>query len=172
MVAENNFRQDLYYRINVVNINLPPLRRRLEDIPLLVDRFIGRLNRIKGKSIQGIDQDVLSILMAHTYPGNIRELENIIEHTFVLCNQGNIGVSHLPLSISSAVSRSRDLKSDGSALSDWDEDPVKAAKIQYIMDVLKRNNYNRQKAAQDMGIHKSTLFRQIKRLGITIPSKF
>lgn len=90
------FRQDLFYRINVVRMEMPPLRKRKEDIPLLVDHFVTRWNRIQGKSISGVSPEVLSFLMAHDYPGNIRELENIIEHAFVLCAEGRIESRHLP----------------------------------------------------------------------------
>ncbi len=157
-VEKNEFRQDLYYRINVIRIALPPLRQRMEDIPLLVDRFISRLNLRQNKYIQGIDPDVLSTFMAHEFPGNIRELENIIEHAFVLCSEGYIKTLHLPGSLSPTT--------DSGPIEN--EDPVKAAQIKLILDALARNNYNRNAAARDMGIHKSTLFRRIKKLGIKL----
>jgi transcriptional regulator with PAS, ATPase and Fis domain len=169
LVAAKKFRQDLFYRINVVNIKLPPLRHRLEDIPLLVDRFITRLNRLKKKSIQGIDHDVLAILMAHNYPGNIRELENILEHAFVLCTQGNIQPEHLPKSLTGKGA----IPSSSAQGEDSDKrpaDPVKKAQKQVIIETLKHNNYSRKRTAAELGIHKSTLFRQMKRLGITAPS--
>lgn len=161
MVAENTFRQDLFYRINVVNIQLPPLRRRMEDMELLVAHFITRLNRLRGKSVTGISREALEILMAHDFPGNIRELENIIEHAFVLCIEGDILPSHLPPilprpDVSGSVERPAD-------------DPVKFAEIQVIMDALKRHNFNRTAAAQDLGMDKSTLFRKIRKLGIRLP---
>ena len=90
MVNDEKFRQDLFYRINIMRIEIPPLRKRMEDVPILIDHFIDKLNRIRGKSISGIDQNALEILMSHKFPGNIRELENIIEHAFVLCSEGNI----------------------------------------------------------------------------------
>ena len=90
------FREDLYYRVNVVRVELPPLRRRKEDIPLLVEQFIARFNRLQQKSVQGIAAEALSLLMAHDWPGNIRELENAIERAFILCNEGRIGIGHLP----------------------------------------------------------------------------
>ncbi|THB75329.1 MAG: PAS domain-containing protein [Desulfobacteraceae bacterium] len=169
MVSQNEFRQDLYYRINVISVNLPPLRERLEDVPLLVDTFISRLNKLKGKSIKGVDSEVLRLLMSHAYPGNIRELENIIEHAFVLCNRELIEPSHLPVALGKQISGTAGSENGSSFLAD--SDPVKAARIKQIMDALKRNGFNRQKAARDLGIHKSTLFRQIKTLGITLDSK-
>ncbi len=102
MVGEGMFRRDLFYRINIIHLKLPPLRERREDISLLVERFIARMNRLKDRAISGIDQEALALLMSHSYPGNIRELENIIEHAFVLCAGGSIGVRHLPAHLASA----------------------------------------------------------------------
>ena len=158
LVSQNQFRQDLYYRINVIRIALPPLRHRMEDIPLLVDQFIRKMNVRQGKFIQGIDKKVLQVFMSHDFPGNIRELENIIEHAFVLCSEGYIKLHHLPgfLSLPSNISENKN------------SDPVKSAQIKLITDALARNNYNRSAAAKDLGIHKSTLFRRIKKLGMTL----
>jgi PAS domain S-box-containing protein len=158
LVSQHQFRQDLYYRINVIRLSLPPLRRRMEDIPLLVDQFIRKMNARLGKFIQGIDKKVLQAFMSHEFPGNIRELENIIEHAFVLCSEGYIKLHHLPgfLSLPTDI--------DGQK----DKDPVKSAQIKLITDALARNNYNRSAAAKDLGIHKSTLFRRIKKLGMTL----
>jgi PAS domain S-box-containing protein len=88
LVKQGRFRSDLYYRINVVKITLPPLSRRREDIPVLVEHFITRFNRLRGKDISGVSEGVMEILMRHNFPGNVRELENIIEHAFVLCPRG------------------------------------------------------------------------------------
>jgi PAS domain S-box-containing protein len=96
LVEEGTFREDLYYRVNVVRVTLPPLRDRKEDIPLLVDHVIQRFNRLRGKDIAGVSDEAMSILMAHRYPGNVRELMNIIEHAFVLCPGGMIETCHLP----------------------------------------------------------------------------
>ncbi|MCP4692830.1 MAG: AAA domain-containing protein, partial [Desulfobacterales bacterium] len=90
MVEKGEFRQDLFYRIDVVRLKLPPLRERMEDVPLLVERFIEKMNRLRGKTVSGISREALETLMAHHFPGNIRELENIIEHAFVLCSTGDI----------------------------------------------------------------------------------
>ncbi len=161
MVENGKFRQDLYYRINVVRMKLPPLRERMEDIPLLVEYFINKFNKIRGKMIQGIDQQVLKTLMSHDFPGNIRELENIMEHAFVLCSEGNIGMEHMPCFLSSPINE---------AHGDFTEnDPVKSAEIKVIMDALKRNHYSRKAAAAEIGMHKSTLFRKIHKLGIRLP---
>ena len=92
LVKEGKFRQDLYYRINVVRLVLPPLRKRKEDIPLLADHFIRKFNRLKNKEIQGLSPDVMPILMSHDFPGNIRELENVIEYAVVVCKNSILGI--------------------------------------------------------------------------------
>ena len=158
LVARQSFRQDLYYRINVIRMSLPPLRQRMEDIPLLVEQFIRKLNIRQGKSIHGVDAPVLQTLMSQNFPGNIRELENIIEHAFVLCSEGNIKMNHLPGWL---------LPESGSDPA-CDNDPVRAAQIKRIKDALSRHNFSRSAAAKDLGVHKSTLFRQIKKLGMTL----
>jgi PAS domain S-box-containing protein len=158
MVEKGLFRQDLYYRINVVRLKLPPLRERMEDIPLLVDFFINKFNRIKGKAVSGVDNEVLETLMAHQFPGNIRELENILEHAFVLCSEGNIQVQHLPGNLSSLPYKPNECAIEN--------DLIKAAESKVITEALKRNRYNRKAAAAELGMHKSTLFRKINKLGI------
>jgi transcriptional regulator with PAS, ATPase and Fis domain len=158
-MAADQFRQDLYYRVNVVRLFLPPLRQRMEDVPLLVERFISKLNLRQGKCIQEVDPAVMAAFMSHAFPGNIRELENIIEHAFVLCQQGTITREHLPGFLSKTPVPCHDAAPD---------DPVKAAQITLISDALARNNFNRNAAAKDLGIHKSTLFRRIKKLGIKL----
>ncbi|MCP3940434.1 MAG: PAS domain-containing protein [Desulfobacteraceae bacterium] len=161
LVAANKFRQDLFYRINIVELRLPPLRNRMEDLPLLVDLFIQKLNRLKGKSVQGIDPEVLQLFMTHNFPGNIRELENIIEYAFVLCSIGDISHEHLPSNLQ--FPKNQILENDDPAFL------VKNAQAKIIMNALKGNNYKRQAAADALGIHKSTLFRRMKRLGLNPP---
>ncbi|MBV5306634.1 MAG: sigma 54-interacting transcriptional regulator [Desulfobulbaceae bacterium] len=160
MVHAGTFRQDLFYRINVVTMQLPPLRKRMEDMELLVDFFIARFNRLRGKSITGISREALAILMAHDFPGNIRELENIIEHAFVLCLEGDIDVVHFPVNLAPP----RCSEAEASVA-----DPLSLAASQVILAALQRNNYNRAAAAKELGIHKSTLFRKIRKLGICLP---
>ena len=157
------FREDLYYRVNVVRVELPPLRRRKEDIPLLINQFITRFNRLQQKTVQGIDHEALSVLMMHHWPGNIRELENIIERAFILCREGFIGIKHLPEELT------------GPTMSGQDESSVRAIHdvldAQAIRSTLERTDFNRLKAAKELGIHKTTLFRRMKRLGIQLPER-
>ncbi|MFW6054766.1 MAG: sigma-54 interaction domain-containing protein [Thermodesulfobacteriota bacterium] len=160
LIQEGRFRRDLYYRINVIQLSLPPLRERKEDIPLLVERFIARLNSKRNRAIAGVDREAMARLMAYDFPGNIRELENIIEHAFVLCQNTILRKEHLPSGLGEAP-----LFEGRGTL----EDILKAAEARAIQDALKRNNYNRLATARDLGLHKSTLFRKIHKLGITLP---
>lgn len=99
MMNAGKFRQDLYYRLNIVRIELPPLNRRREDIPLLADHFIHKFNLKMGKKVTGVTSSVMDLLMRYPFPGNVRELENIIEHSLVLCHGGRIEMRHLPKEI-------------------------------------------------------------------------
>ena len=95
LVTSHHFRDDLYYRINVVRLRIPPLRERMEDLPLLVDHFIARFNVLQNKQVTGVSNDLLACLMSYHHPGNVRELESIIERSFVLCRSGQIELRHL-----------------------------------------------------------------------------
>jgi PAS domain S-box-containing protein len=160
LVRKGAFREDLYYRINVLKLEIPPLRDRMEDVPLLVDHFIGRLNSLYGKEVAGIADDALACLMAYNYPGNVRELENIIERAFVLCHSGNIERKHLPANFCSMPCLDCP---EARRLNSWDQ--VEAA---FLMNALRRNNWNRVETARQLGIHKTTLFRKIKSLGLRV----
>ena len=161
LIARGEFRQDLFYRINVVRMLLPPLRERKEDIPLLIEHFIEKMNMVRGKAISGVDAEALQILMCHDYPGNIRELENIIEHAFVLCSAGPIQARHLPGGFATQCMLSGEQDSLTHTLN--------STEAIAITNALKRSRYNRLAAAKELGMHKSTLFRKIKRLGINLP---
>ena len=163
LVDKGTFRQDLFYRVNVVRIKLPPLKRRKEDIPLLVDHFVNRFNRLRDKEISGVSRETMAILVNHDYPGNVRELENIIEHAFVLCPGGVIEPHHLPDNLQPQALAH---VADGDSASS-----LKQMEKQLIWEALKRNDWNRQAAASELGIHKTTLFRKIKALGIRLPQK-
>ncbi len=155
------FREDLYYRVNVVRIQLPPLRKRKEDIPLLAQGFIGRFNRLQGRSIIGISAEALSLLIAHEWPGNIRELENVIERSFIMCSEDMIGINHLPEELTAHESSLRAPSTVKSAHDIVD--------IEAIQKALERNGYSRLATAKELHIHKTTLFRKIKKLGIILP---
>ncbi|MBN2038208.1 MAG: sigma 54-interacting transcriptional regulator [Chitinispirillaceae bacterium] len=159
MVNKGIFREDLYYRINVVAIKLPPLRERRCDIPLLCDHFIQRFNGRYAKQIRGIAQDAMGAILSHDFPGNIRELENLIEHAFVFCKSDMIDMQHLPSGLrqTAGSSETAALASIGS----FDE-----LERMYIKAILDDVNGNREQAAQRLGMHKATLFRRLKKFGI------
>jgi transcriptional regulator with PAS, ATPase and Fis domain len=162
-LQKKTFREDLYYRVNVVRIELPPLRERREDIPLLVDHFIAHFNRLQQKSIRGIDAEALSLLMAYHWPGNVRELENAIERAFILCTQGRIAMAHLPEELT-AGRVSPPVAADIETLHNLID-------AQSIQTALEQNNFNRLATAKALGIHKTTLFRRMKRLGLALPER-
>jgi len=157
LVEKGEFRLDLYYRVNVVAISLPPLRERKEDIPLLVDHFVAKFCQLRGKEIEGISPEALAFLMTHDFPGNVRELENVIEHAFVLCSGGMISREHLPAYLREP------------SVSTTQGGSLREAEKQAIIDALRRNSWNRLAASRELGIHKTTLFRKIKALGISLP---
>jgi transcriptional regulator with PAS, ATPase and Fis domain len=158
------FREDLYYRVNVVRVELPPLRRRKEDIPLLVEQFIGRFNHMQQKGLQGVTAAALSMLMAHDWPGNIRELENVIERAFILCGEGFIGIGQLPEELTAIRAGEQTAFSGIKKIRNLLD-------AQSIRSALERNDNNRLAAARELGIHKSTLFRKMKKLGIPLPEQ-
>lgn len=159
MIQSGEFRQDLYYRINVVPIILPPLRDRRNDIPLLVDHFLKQFNRIFGKFIERVSSDVLGALMEHKYPGNIRELENILQHAFVLCQGNTIEKKHLPVYLVRPEHNQQNLR-DARSIEEFDKSRIE--------DALLRNRYNRTETAKELGIHVATLWRKMKKYGIIL----
>lgn len=159
MVRRDEFREDLYYRINVITIKLPPLTERRCDIPLLAELFIERFNNRYGKKIIGINQETMETLLSYDFPGNIRELENIIEHAFVFCKESTISLRHLPEYLNKENEKSN-LKAIAS-IRDFAE-----LERMYLKSVLEDSNGCKIKAAAKLGIHKTTLFRKLKQLGI------
>jgi len=166
LVREGRFRQDLYYRINVIKLRLPPLRSRKEDIPLLVEFFIKKFNRLSGKEIQGLSPEVLPILMAHHFPGNIRELENIIEYATVVCKSGFIGLEHLPEYLFPRKWRARDNRSQKTFDPDMSFEDMERS---FILTALREKNWSRKETAQRLGMHPSTLWRKMIKLKIDAP---
>jgi PAS domain S-box-containing protein len=162
LVRKGAFRDDLFYRIQVVRIALPNLRDRREDIPLLIEHFIAKFNRLQGKDVVGVSDEVLARLMDYDYLGNIRELENIIEHAFVLCRGGLVELHHLPPSVRGT--------SSGESIPGIAGMTLAAMERVLIGDALRRSNGNRTAAARQLGIDPSTLFRKVKALGIELPA--
>lgn len=159
------FREDLYYRLNVVKLDLPPLRKRKEDIAPLVDHFVSRFNRRQGKTLAGVSPNAMALLMAHDYPGNVRELENIVERAFVLCQTGFIERKHLPPEFRGQPTGW--LSNAGPTLAAH----THIAEARAIQAALEQAGGNRMAAARALGLHKSTFFRKIKALGIQLPKQ-
>lgn len=162
LVEEGTFRDDLYYRVRVVQLDLPELRQRREDIPLLVDRCIRKFNKLFSKDIAGVSDIVMNKLMDYEYPGNVRELENILEHAFILCRGGLIEEKHLPPEIRGAGS------SEHTGILSMS---LSKAEEHMITEALKRHHGNRSQAAETLGIDPSTLYRKIKALNIKTPER-
>ncbi|MFH1314317.1 MAG: sigma 54-interacting transcriptional regulator [Candidatus Eisenbacteria bacterium] len=159
LIGRGEFREDLYYRINVVAINLPPLRERDEDIPLLVDHFVEKLNADTGKHVRQVSQGAMDVLIDHVWPGNVRELENAIGHAFVHCRGDTILPEHLPRELVEVTPHA----ASGMASAGSIEEMEKAA----VTDMLKRCKGNRSQAARRLGIGRSSLWRKIKKYGLT-----
>jgi PAS domain S-box-containing protein len=159
MVSTDAFRKDLYYRINVFEIKLPPLRDRMDDVPILVDHFVRRMSVEKDKRIAGVSPEALRVLMSHDYPGNVRELENAVEHGFVLSLGPLIGIEHLPAWLNPQAL----IPPEGAGFEELER--------HYILAALKSNNYNRLATARQLGIHKTTFFRKVHKLGIELPDQ-
>jgi transcriptional regulator with PAS, ATPase and Fis domain len=160
LVREGRFRDDLYYRLNVVPIELPALRDRQSDIPLLIDHFIGQLNVAKGRAISGLSAEAARLLLEYEYPGNVRELQNILEHAFVLCRGSLIDLAHLPRTVVGEQAESPTVPANRR------RDPLAEAEAREIQAALRRNDGHRSKTAEELGIAPSTLWRKMKRLGI------
>jgi len=156
LVARREFREDLYYRVNVIRIELPPLAERREDIPLLIDHFVRRFNAVTGEDVRALSREAVELLMRYDFPGNVRELENAIEHAFVLCRGRTIEPRHLP----AEIARSKKAPSTGRA------DVLREAEAQAVRTALERAGGNRERAAGELGIHRATLWRKMKRYGL------
>lgn len=160
-VKAGKFRSDLYYRICVVQMKLPSLRERRPDVPALVDHMVAKFNRLKGKDIFGVSEEVMERLMHYDYPGNVRELENIIEHAFVLCRNGFLCLQHLPPELfPEGAGRDSGQRADMT---------LQAMERTMIAEALWRCGGNRKKTAEKLGIDYTTLYRKILRFGIETP---
>lgn len=155
------FRKDLYYRLNVIAITVPPLRERLDDLPLLAQHFLKRYSRKMNKRIEGISPEALRLLENYDWPGNVRELENVVERAVVFCKGGFITERELPPSLVQGVARDKvtlESKSLREAVAQFER--------QLILDSLNRTNWNRSEAARRLGLHRNTLSSKIKKYGI------
>lgn len=161
-VEKGNFREDLYYRLNVIELNVPSLKNRREDIPLLVDFFINRYRDEMNKPIKGVDASALRALMNHDWRGEVRELENVIERAVLFAQEELITMNDLPDYIRS--SKGYSISEDLGSLEEY----MKLMEREYLMKVLESNNYDKEKTAENLKLGLSTLYRKIKDLGIEL----
>ena len=158
-IKQGRFREDFYYRLNVVPITLPPLRDRPEDIPLLIEHFLNVFGKKFEKTINAVSQDAMDLLLDYPWPGNVRQLEHAIEHAFIHCTGRTIQIRHLPDDIiqKSSILVDRILKT---------EDPIEEIEKEVILEALKRNHWDREKTAKTLKISRITLWRKMKKYSI------
>jgi PAS domain S-box-containing protein len=159
-VKRGEFREDLYFRLRVVELHLPPLRERLDDIPLLVQHFIEKFNAKFGKNIEAVSDEVTRIFMNHRWPGNVRELEHAMEHAFIVCHQNTITAEHLPPDLIDLARGANIIEATNSEL---DEAAIREA--------LQRAGGNKSKAARILGVNVRTIYRKIEKYNIN-PDEF
>jgi DNA-binding NtrC family response regulator len=181
LVEEQKFRQDLYYRINVVNIVLPPLRQRLGDIPLLAEAFLKKLTQELNRKVSGFTTEAMELMQRYTWPGNVRELENAIERAVVLTKRPLVTPEDLPQQLLDAVhagattrgANGKQHPAGGNPFEPWTPTPLKLAiespEKQILLAALKANNWNRQVTAEQLDINRTTLYKKMKRYGLDLP---
>ncbi len=174
LVADGRFRQDLYYRINVVKVELPPLRDRSGDIPMLATSFLAKFGSELGKQLTGFSPEAVEALRRYSYPGNVRELQNVIERAAVLTNSPTIGVEDLPSHVLDPQATGRVVMAASEKRSSdqepWTPTTLEAAmrepEREILVRALKANGWNRQKTSDQLGINRTTLYKKMKSLGI------
>jgi two-component system, NtrC family, response regulator HydG len=152
-MRQGSFREDLYYRLNVMEMNLPSLAQRIEDIPLLVGHFCAKFNKKFKKDVKGVSDQVMRLFVNYQWPGNVRELENVIERAFILCNTDTITTDHISLQLKDASGIENGVEESECAL-DYDQ----------ILNALKQTRWNRSKAAELLGTSRRTFYRKLKDL--------
>jgi transcriptional regulator with PAS, ATPase and Fis domain len=161
LVSNGKFRDDLYFRLAVMRLTLPPLKERREDIPFLVEHFIRRFNAKRGKNITGVTPAVMEIFMRHPFPGNVRELENLIEYGFVLCHDHLIDLRHLPEDVQLSFPTTTSVDNVPSA------SKLKWAEADTIRSALRRSGGHLGRTADDLAISRTTLWRKMKQYSIS-----
>lgn len=173
LVGESKFRQDLYYRINVVNIRLPNLRERLSDIPLLAGHFLRVFTQQSGREILGFTEEAMAVMQRYNWPGNVRELENAVERAVVLCRQPQIGLEDLPESLQGFVPPARASASPHAVEENFErpmtlEQALEAPERRVLENALRRNEWNRNKTAAELNINRTTLYKKMKRYRLDV----
>ncbi len=160
LVSQNKFREDLYFRINVLPIHLPPLRHRREDIPILVNTFIHRLKAKTGKDINGMDKEALDHFLNHRWPGNIRELKSVLEYAFTIADTGPITCRHLPPQICSETGAPKQ------SMNQWSPNQLKEKEV--LIETLRATGGNQTKAAKILGINRVTVWNRMRKYGLDL----
>ncbi|MDD3366369.1 MAG: sigma 54-interacting transcriptional regulator [Sphaerochaetaceae bacterium] len=167
LVEQGKFRKDLYYRIHIIAMTIPPLRERKEDIPLLADQFLKRYNMLNNKNIAGFSSAVYAQFYAYMWPGNIRELENVVERAVVLCQTEQITVADIPFEVAHAAPLEETEKVPTTTVSIMRE-AKESTEREYIIQALQRNGRRVAEAAKELGMHRSTLYRKMEALDIDV----
>lgn len=157
LVSSNKFRDDLYFRLNIVKIELPSLKERKDDIPYLINHFVELFNYKMGKMISSVSSEVLEFLMNYSFPGNIRELENIIEHAFVMCQNEVIELEDLP----NDLINNSEIQSSKNKIQ-----PLEKSECDLIFNTLKKHDWNKIEVAKELKLHRSTLWRKMRKYGL------
>jgi transcriptional regulator with PAS, ATPase and Fis domain len=160
-VREGRFRQDLYYRINVISIELPPLRDRINDIPLLARHFLAAVSEESGRQVQDFTPEAIRVLQGYSWPGNVRELQNVVSRAVLLGRSDIIDADDLPRNLTAEVPVPA-VSASGRTLKEALEGPER----QIIRDVLEAHHWNRNETAEALGINRTTLYKKMKRLGL------
>lgn len=170
-IKEGRFREDLYYRLNVIPIRVPPLRERKSDIPLLVQHFVEKFNAARGKRLAGFSKEAIEVLMNYSWPGNVRELEHLVERMVILQGEGVVEASQLPPPYSEAAQKKAQpgplLPEEGMDLPAW----VKETERALILQALERCGGVKNKAAKLLGINRTTLVEKMRRLGLPLKNR-
>jgi DNA-binding NtrC family response regulator len=166
-VAEGRFRQDLFYRVNVINIELPSLRERISDVPMLAKHFLAKVCEEEDKQIEGFDQSAMQAMQEYNWPGNVRELQNIVERAVLLGSGPLLSLQDLPVHIKSCSSNTLTIApaSTRQTLKEALEGPER----QIILQCLRENNWNRNETADQLGVNRTTLYKKMKKLGLENP---
>jgi two-component system response regulator HydG len=179
LVKKGKFREDLYYRLNVIAVHIPPLRKRKEDLPLLIEAFLSELRAKTGKQIEGISRHAMRALRVYSWPGNIRELINALEYAFVVCPGETIHFRHLPKSVTSSHKRMPYISGDFpsredslGALEKWDRNEKwpgrDVSDIEQVILALQQANGKKNEAANILGISRQALWKKIRKYGIEV----
>lgn len=168
-VAENRFRQDLYYRINVINLLLPALRERPSDVSMLAMHFLKKVCSEEGRDLLGFDAQAIDALRGYNWPGNVRELQNIVERAVLLGKGPELGIGDLPSHIQTATTTSSTITIDASGKRQTLKEALEGPERMIILQCLQDNNWNRNETADQLGINRTTLYKKMKKLGLDTP---